>query len=153
MITLFTFNVLGQSDDVKTLMENRETREEVFSTILNDHNLMMEFMDQMSGNAHAMAMMRGNREMMMNFKDDSHTQSRSMGSGHGNMMGMTSDNSESIQKMGHLMDRCKADSTVCMELTNVIARHPDMMRMMMRMMHREGLIEPDPEQLDHPSGY
>lgn len=65
IFTLFTFNVLGQSSDVQALLKNMEMRKEVFSNILNDHNLMMEFMDQMSGNTHAMAMMRGNHQMMM----------------------------------------------------------------------------------------
>ncbi len=167
MITLFTFNVLGQGSNVKALLENRDTREEIFSIILNDHNLMMEFMDQMNGNEHAMAMMRGNHKMMMNLQEESQMQGGHMGTGHGmmgqeeeaqtqsghmgtghGMMGMT-DDSELIQKMGHMMDRCKTDSTVCMEMTAMIAQHPDMMRMMMRMMHQKGIIESDTEQKDH----
>ncbi len=171
MITLFTVNVLGQSGDVETLLKNRDTREDVFNTIMNDHNLMMEFMDQMSGNAHAMTMMRGNQVMMNNLLEGNHmqnghmgdgngmmgydgtnTQASHMGTGYGNMMGMASGdsvNEEILQEMGHLMDQCNTDSTICMQLTGVIAQHPDMMQMMMRMMHQEGFL---PESSPQPKG-
>ena len=186
MITLFTVNVLGQKGDVKTLLENRESREDVFNTILNDPNLMTEFMNRMSGNAHAMAMMRGNQTMMQNLQEgynmnsghmgsnqgmmgyqgsntrnghmgsnqgmmgygESYNTYHHMGTGYGNMMGMAQGDSVNegfLQEMGHLMDQCNTDSTICTQLTGVIAQHPDMVRMMMQMMHQEGLPESSPQ--------
>jgi hypothetical protein len=186
MITLFTVNVLGQKGDVKTLLENRESREDVFNTILNDPNLMTEFMNRMSGNAHAMAMMRGNQTMMQNLQEgynmnsghmgsnqgmmgyqgsntrnghmglnqgmmgygESYNTYHHMGTGYGNMMGMAQGDSVNegfLQEMGHLMDQCNTDSTICTQLTGVIAQHPDMVQMMMRMMHLEGLPESSPQ--------
>tara|TARA_R110002050_G_scaffold125855_1_gene246161 strand:- start:1933 stop:2088 length:156 start_codon:yes stop_codon:yes gene_type:complete len=44
-------------------MENPEGRAEIFNNILNNHELMMEFMQVMKGNEHAM-MMKGNNPIM-----------------------------------------------------------------------------------------
>ncbi len=145
MIILFTLNVSGQSSDVKKLLENRDTREEIYNTILNDHNFMMEFMGKMRGSEHAMAMMRGNHDMMMNLEEGTYMQGSNMGPDNGRMMDTIYHNPELMQEMmGHMMDMCETDSSVCTELTDMIAEHPGMMQMMMQKFNQEGMMGKNP---------
>ena len=58
MLTLLVFNVNGQNTDVKVLLENQETRTEIFNAIASDHHLMMDFMQVAKGNEHGAMMMR-----------------------------------------------------------------------------------------------
>ena len=47
----------GQQADVNTMLKNAETKDKVFSAILEDHELMTEFMNKMKSNEHTMMMM------------------------------------------------------------------------------------------------
>jgi hypothetical protein len=89
----------------------------------------------------------GSNQGMMGYGESYNTYHH-MGTGYGNMMGMAQGDSVNegfLQEMGHLMDQCNTDSAICTQLTGVIAQHPDMVRMMMRMMHQEGLPESSPQ--------
>ena len=89
----------------------------------------------------------GSNQGMMGYGESYNTYHH-MGTGYGNMMGMAQGDSVNegfLQEMGHLMDQCNTDSTICTQLTGVIAQHPDMVRMMMQMMHQEGLPESSPQ--------
>jgi len=66
MMTFWTMNIFGQSDDVNKLLENQETRTEIFNSILNNHELMTDFIHAMNNNSHAMMMMQQNSTMMGN---------------------------------------------------------------------------------------
>ena len=99
-----------QQPDVNAILENSETKDKVFSTIMEDHELMTEFMGKMMSNEHAMMMMKGNKEMM----------DRMMGE---RMMKMMKDNPEMMHgMMGEMM------------------KDGDMMGQMMKKMKQEGMM-------------
>jgi len=58
MMGFWTFNIYGQNSDIKGLLEKPETRTEIFNSILNDHEVLTEFMKALEENDHAMMMMR-----------------------------------------------------------------------------------------------
>ncbi len=100
-----------QQAGVNAMLENAETKDKVFSTILDDHELMTEFMNKMMSNEHAMMMMQGNEDMMgMMMKED-------------NMMQMMKDKPEMMHNMmGGMMKDGK------------------MLAHMMQMMNQEGMM-------------
>ena len=61
MLTVLIFNVNGQNTDVKELLDNQETRTEIFNAIAGDHELMMNFMKVARENGLG-AMMMSNTE-------------------------------------------------------------------------------------------
>ena len=63
MLSLLTYNSFSQNADVKGLLDKPETRTEIFKTIMNDHELMMDFIKAMKGNDHAMMMMQNEKTM------------------------------------------------------------------------------------------
>lgn len=77
----------GQQADVNTMLKNTDTKGKVFSAILEDHELMTEFMAKMMANEHAMMMMKGNHDMMGKMMGD------------GNMMQMMKDNPDMMHNM------------------------------------------------------
>ena len=60
----------NRSPNVEKMLENKATKDEVFSTIISDHDMMTEFMDQMMSDEHARMMMRGHRGMFGMMMDD-----------------------------------------------------------------------------------
>ena len=64
MIGLLSFTTTGQKKDVTKLLDNQQTRTEIFNAIQNNHELMNEFMNHMKGNQHAMMMWQGNTQFM-----------------------------------------------------------------------------------------
>ncbi len=54
----------GQQANVKTLLSNQDSKEQIFETIVSDHGLMTEFMGKMMGDEHAMMMIKGDHDMM-----------------------------------------------------------------------------------------
>ena len=100
-----------QQADVNAMLENAETKDKVFSAILDDHELMTEFMNKMRSNEHAMMMMKGDQKMM------------GMMMGKGDMMKMMKDKPEMMNNMmGEMMKDGK------------------MMGNMMQMMQQEGMM-------------
>ena len=70
VIGVMALGSCNQETDPNPILENEETRDEVFDAIANNHNYMTEFMDDMQGNEHAMQMMGnmkkgGGMQMMM----------------------------------------------------------------------------------------
>ena len=65
-LVVFTFflSSCDQQTDVNSLLEITETKDQLFGAILEDHEMMTEFMNRMKSNDHAMMMMKGNDEMM-----------------------------------------------------------------------------------------
>ena len=63
--TMFIF-LLGcnQPADVNALLKNAESRDNLYSAILDDHELTMELMEKMMSNDHAKMMMMNSKEMM-----------------------------------------------------------------------------------------
>ncbi|MCF8308841.1 MAG: hypothetical protein K9I68_07535 [Bacteroidales bacterium] len=136
----------GQKANVDKLLEKQETRTEIFNTIMNDHELMMDFMDAMQDNEHAMKMMRNKGHMMGNQGD------MPMQGGHmmnqSQMQQMMKENPQQMhQMMGNMMDMYAEDSATRSTMMKQMKQHPDMMNMMMnhmhgdKMMHKEGKDE------------
>ena len=59
MMTLFSLNSMGQSNNVNKILQDPESRGEVINTILNNNQMMNEFIQQMNENQQAMTMCRG----------------------------------------------------------------------------------------------
>jgi hypothetical protein len=101
----------SQQADVSSMLKNAETKDNVFSAILDDHEMMTEFMNKMMSNEHAMMMVQGNNEMM------------GMMMGEGNMVKMMKDKPE---MMHNTMSGMMKDGT--------------MMSHMLQMMQQEGTM-------------
>ncbi|MFC4094750.1 hypothetical protein [Euzebyella saccharophila] len=65
-IGLFALHGCNQKTDVNAMLDNSETRSEIFDAIANNHKYMTGFMDNMQESDHAMQMMQGNTKMMGN---------------------------------------------------------------------------------------
>lgn len=63
-VGLLSLNSCKQETNTQALMENPETRTEVFNAISKNHDYMTEFMENMHNNPQAMQMMQGNKNMM-----------------------------------------------------------------------------------------
>ena len=64
IVGLVSLNSCNQQADPQDVLENPETRTEVFNAITKNLDYMTEFMESMHGNQHAMQMMQGNKKMM-----------------------------------------------------------------------------------------
>lgn len=93
LIPLMGMNTLAQNSEVQKLMDNKETREEIYKSIMNDHTLMMEFLGNVQGNDHAKAMLQ--RHHAMYEAGEGENEETSVGSGQ-HMMGMQEGDSEMI---------------------------------------------------------
>lgn len=102
-----------QADDPQAVLENPETRTEVFNAITENHDYMTEFMESMHGNQHAIQMMQGNKKMM------------------GTMM------------QGEGMQMMMKDSTMMHSMMNGMMNDGKMMGTMMKMMHEKGMMSED----------
>lgn len=101
----------SQQTDVGAMLKNAETKDKVFAAILEDHELMTEFMSKMMSNEHAVMMIKGNQQMM------------DMMAAEGNMMQMMKDRPEMMHQM--MSDMMKDGN---------------MMGHMMQMMQQEGMM-------------
>lgn len=131
LITFWTLNSCGQSENVNELLEKQETRNEIFNSILNSHELMTKFIHAMNNNEHAMMMMNNSGTMM----------------GHNGHMGMDNDyqmmnqtqmnnlmheNPEMMYNiMSNMMDYCIQDSIACNNITNIMSEYPHMVQISM----------------------
>ena len=116
---IWAVNSLAQEKEVTDLLSNSESRTTIFNEILNDHQLMMDFMDAIKDNPHAMMMIRSDSAMMGN---------SAMGGKH-----MNWDN----QMMGNMMDMCDKDSTRCEHMAEVMSEHTHMMMDMQKTKEKE----------------
>lgn len=64
MIGLVSLNSCTQETNPQAVLENPETRTEVFNDIAQNDDYMTEFMENMHNNPQAMQMMQGNKKMM-----------------------------------------------------------------------------------------
>ena len=64
MVGCITLSSCNQTTDPSTMLENSESRTEMFKQIASNHDYMMDFMESMQTNDHAMQMMQENKEMM-----------------------------------------------------------------------------------------
>ncbi len=64
IIVLLSAYSCAQNTDIAAMLENTETRNEIFNTIANDREMMSSFMETIQKNENAMQMMQGNTHMM-----------------------------------------------------------------------------------------
>ncbi len=112
-IGLVALNSCAQKTDVNAMLENSETRSEIFDGIANNHNYMTGFMENMQESDHAMQMMQGNAKMM-----------GSMMKGNGTQMMMK-------------------DSMMMKNVMRGMMNDGKMMGNMMQMMHEKGIMSDD----------
>ncbi|GAA4281463.1 hypothetical protein [Gaetbulibacter aestuarii] len=110
---LLLFNSCAQKPDTAQLLENENTRQEIFQNIVDNHDYMMSFMNTMQSSEHAMGMMQGNHMMM------------------GNMM------------RGGGMHTMMKDSTMMKSMMTQMLTNKAMMTHMMQMMHNRGMMSND----------
>lgn len=126
-VLLLTVNGYSQNASVKAILDKPETRNEVFNTILGDHQLMTEFMTAMKGNEHAM-MMQNSDSQMKGMKENGGMESSSEHKMHqGEMTGMMKDNPEMMMNM---MEMCMKDSTMRCAMAEMMSQQPEMMKSM-----------------------
>ena len=70
MLTFFAFSSNAQSENIKKIMDNPETRIEIYNNIMNDHERMVEFMEIANGNEHTTMMMQNKKHQIMNSQKD-----------------------------------------------------------------------------------
>lgn len=61
---LISLSSCEQKTDPNAMLENSQTRTELFDAIASNHSYMTQFMDNMQTNDHVMQMMQGNQKMM-----------------------------------------------------------------------------------------
>ena len=145
MVLILSIGSFAQNEPVDKILKNQESKTELFNAIQNDHQLMIEFMQNMHGNEHAMMMWK-NDQMMG--KDKEMNQHQMMGEGHmmgtgskhqmmdkSNMMEMMHNNPEMMRvMMSNMVDVCATDSAMSHNMINQMSQHPQMMKMMKNQM-------------------
>jgi hypothetical protein len=112
-VGLLSLNSCKQETNTQALMENPETRTEVFNAISKNHDYMTEFMESMHDNQYAMQMMQGNKKMM------------------------------SSMMQGEGMQMMMKDSTMMHSMMDGMMNDGKMMGTMMKMMHEKGMMSED----------
>lgn len=112
-VGLLSLNSCKPETNTQALMENPETRTEVFNAISKNHDYMTEFMESMHDNQHAMQMMQGNKKMM------------------------------SSMMQGEGMQMMMKDSTMMHSMMDGMMNDGKMMGTMMKMMHEKGMMSED----------
>lgn len=119
-IVLVTLNSCNKKQDVNAMLQNQETKSEIYKTIADTPDYMEGFMETLQNNKQAMQMMRENqmfRRNMMNGKGMQMMMNDSM-----MMQNMMGNNNMRNQMMQNMMN----DST--------------QMNTMMKMMHQQGMM-------------
>lgn len=143
MVLILSLSSFAQSETVDKVLKNQESKTELFNAIQNDHQLMMEFMQNMHGNQHAMMMWK-NDKMMGQQGKEMNQQHQMMGQEHmmgedsdypmmdkSSMMNMMHNNPVMMQMMmNNMVDVCATDSVMSHNMVDQMSQHPQMMQMM-----------------------
>tara|TARA_R110002074_G_scaffold161480_11_gene319555 strand:- start:25403 stop:25801 length:399 start_codon:yes stop_codon:yes gene_type:complete len=113
IIGIMTFSSCNQSTDASSMLDNPETRNEIFNTIAGNHDMMTSFMETIQTNDHAMQMMQDSKMMMGTMM-------------HGNNMQMMMKDST---MMGNMMQMMQENGMMCDEC----------MQAMQQMMSEKGM--------------
>ncbi|MBT32748.1 MAG: hypothetical protein CMO01_24080 [Thalassobius sp.] len=130
-LLIVALSACQQQKDVSTLLEKDDTRNEIFNTIISDHEYAEQLITKMMEDDHTKMMMKGNQEMM-----------GMMMSENEDMTAMMKDNPEMMHgMMSNMMNMAEADSSMCAHLMTMMKDKPNMMGQMMEMMHKEGIMD------------
>ncbi|MFO7934042.1 MAG: hypothetical protein R6U78_08170 [Bacteroidales bacterium] len=121
MTAFVAFSSFSQDTGARELLSKQEIKKEIFNTILNDHQLMTEFMEAMQENEHAMAMMKERNQMMgddelMYMHRDSHMRSA---------MRTWCDQESMHPVTGHMRKMQGTDSTWYRSMPHMAVRHTE----------------------------
>ncbi|MCA1756392.1 MAG: hypothetical protein LC649_02910 [Bacteroidales bacterium] len=145
MLTVLVFNVNGQGTDIKGLLDNHETRTDIFNAIASDNQLMMDFMKVARENEHGAMMLRSNENRQMEKMDSKEVAMTGMDKEQ--QMKEMMKNPEMREKMmGDMMEMCEKDSVMRKKMANMITEHPEMMKMCMQTLKEKGEM-PDDEKM------
>jgi hypothetical protein len=103
-VITFLWMGCGQQADVNSMLKNAETKDKVFAAIVEDHELMTEFMTKMMANGNMMNMMKDNPDMMHNMMSGMMKD--------GNMMGHMM---QMMNQEGMMSDECMQSCTKMMK--------------------------------------
>ena len=106
VLVLVILSSCDQKSDPTAILENPETRMELFEAIASNHSYMAEFMDNMQDNDHAMQMMQGNHKMMGNMMQS------------GGMQTMLKDSMMTKNMMQSMMKDGKMMGNICLLYTS-----------------------------------
>ncbi len=168
-IAFITLSSYKQQDKIDQLLQKQDTRQEVFNKILNNRELMIDFMNAMHGNQQATMMWNRNHRHMQNNRMDT-TNNYSM-MGHNSMMGgyygnhmmgsaNTNDNDNHNSTMGYgpmmnqmmnnpnlmrefmtnMMNTYGQDSTFVNNMAKIMANHPQLMNRAMHDYNQNGTM-------------
>ena len=131
-----TVNSYGQNKTITRLLDNKETRQELFNTIQNDHELMMDFIQSMKGNQHTMTMMKNNNMMMGN---EGQGMNKYQMMNQSQMMNLMHNNPAMMEMMmSNMVNVSATDSTMTRKFINMMSQHPQMRGLMMNQMNQNG---------------
>jgi hypothetical protein len=120
-----------QQQDVSTMLENDDTRNEIFNTNISDHEYAEQLMTKMMEDDHTQMMMKGNEQMM-----------NAMMSDNDQMTTMMKDKPDMMHSMmTKMMNMADSDSSMCAHMMTTMKGKPNMMGQMMDMMHKEGMMD------------
>jgi len=127
-IGLLSLNSCKQETDPQALMENPETRTEVFNTIMENQDYMTELMSQMQNSEQAMQMMQGNKKMM-----------GYMMQGEGMQMMMMDNKQMRHSMMSQMMNKEKMMGPIMIMMQEKGIMSEDCMQSSMKMMSDKGM--------------
>lgn len=130
---LMTLSNCTQQTDTGKLLDNTESRGDIFEAIANDHNHMMSFMETMQNNENAMQMMQDNQLIMRNMMKG------------GGMHMMMQDSMMMHNMMGNMMQgsgmhMMMKDTMMMHTMMGNMIKNKNLMGNMFQMMNDEGLI-------------
>lgn len=115
MFGLVSFTGTGSTTNTDELLNDQQTRTEIFNTIQNNHEFMTEFMQQLEGNPQAMMTWQGNTQFM-NQKY---------------MLNLMQNHPEVMQQlMNNIISLSAKDSTWTNDMINQMVQYPQMWQIM-----------------------
>lgn len=130
-----------QSKEISSVLNNQETRHELFNAIQNDHEMMTDFMQSAQDNQHAMMMMMmGNGQMMGNNGQMGMNNHQHM-MGQNYMMNMMHNNPGRMDTiMNNMISAYATDSVMSRNMFKGMSQYPQMMQMMKGYMNSHQMI-------------
>lgn len=130
-ILIATLSACQQQGEVSTMLENEATRNEIFNTIISDHEYAEQLMAKMMEDDHTQMMMKGNGDMMNMMMSD-----------NADIKAMMKEKPEMMRSMmSNMMNMADSDSSMCAHMMTIMKDKPNMMGQMMDMMHEEGMMD------------
>jgi len=122
LLLISSCNTNAQKQTAEAMLKDSVKQKEIFNAIYSDHTQMSQFMQGMMQNEHAIQMMAGNHQMMMDM--------------------MKKDTSMCKMMMGNMMDMMEKDSSMCKMMCKQMMNNGHMKGMMGGGMMKEEMMCP-----------